>query len=112
MRHHFDRSRGSSSKRGYGAKWRRLRLVVLSEEPYCRACQSPAEEVDHIVPKPLGTDVRDNLQALCKRCHSSKTRREMNRRTRGGSRKFSATDSDRAPHLSHALAGNGRGGVA
>ena len=34
----------------------------------------PATEVDHIVPKARGgPDAWDNLQALCKSCHSRKT---------------------------------------
>lgn len=42
---------------------------------------TPATEVDHILPKRLGgSDDDDNLQALCKHHHSSKTVREM----RGG----------------------------
>ena len=61
------------------AQWRRLRRVVLNEEPLCRFCQqagriTPADTVDHI--KPHGGDWelfvrRDNLQALCKQCHSA-----------------------------------------
>ena len=36
-----------------------------------------ATEVDHIVPKSAGgTDAMDNLQALCKSCHSRKTAKE------------------------------------
>lgn len=66
--------RGSASSRGYGAPWRKLRMMVLREEPLCRRCGNPASEVDHRVPKEQGgDDTRDNLQALCKPCHSTKT---------------------------------------
>lgn len=91
---HRHEARGSSSARGYGARWRRLRAMVLSQEPLCRAClergaTTPATDVDHIRPRRLGgTDRRDNLQALCHACHSSKTGREdrpaMTRGGRGG----------------------------
>ncbi|WP_082100131.1 HNH endonuclease signature motif containing protein [Anaeromyxobacter sp. PSR-1] len=60
-------------------EWRRLRAVVLAEEPTCRMCGEKATVVDHITPH-LGDLMlfldRANLQALCKRCHDSKTCRE------------------------------------
>jgi 5-methylcytosine-specific restriction protein A len=67
-------TRPSASDRGYGANWRRLRLMVLNREPLCRKCQRPATVVDHI--RPLndgGPNDLDNLQPLCKRCHDHKT---------------------------------------
>ena len=67
--------------------WRELRAFILSEEPFCRRCKVenylvPAEVVDHII------DIADdpskkldinNLQPLCKKCHSSKTLSKMNK---------------------------------
>lgn len=71
--HPPDESRESSYARGYGGSWRRLREVVLHRQPFCR-CGAPANEVDHIVPKSRGgRDTIENLQSLCKRCHSRKT---------------------------------------
>ena len=61
--------------RGYDRRWRKLRLLVLSDEPLCRMCREIgrtrlATVVDHIRPKrDGGTDERDNLQPLCKPCH-------------------------------------------
>ncbi len=73
----YDDGRPSAARRGYDARWRRLRRVVLSRQPVC-PCGSAATEVDHIVPKDAGGDDSfDNLQALCKSCHSSKTLREV-----------------------------------
>ena len=68
----------SSHQRGYGADWRRLREVVLSEEPACRMCKLRAAVIcDHIKNKAIGgTDERTNLQGLCKGCHDAKTDRE------------------------------------
>jgi 5-methylcytosine-specific restriction protein A len=61
------------------AGWKRIRQQVLEEEPRCRYCGAEAKEVDHITPLPIGTSERYNLQALCKRCHSIKTRKEVSR---------------------------------
>lgn len=37
----------------------------------------PASEVDHVVPKfEHGTDDDDNLQSICKPCHTDKTQAE------------------------------------
>ena len=44
----------------------------------CQACGRPAEVVDHILPRWAGgTDAWDNLQALCTRCHRTKTLAEF-----------------------------------
>ncbi len=73
-----DAQRGTSTERGYGVLWRRIRAQVLSEEPLCRACAfegfvTRADEVDHALPKALGgTDARENLQALCAHHNASK----------------------------------------
>jgi 5-methylcytosine-specific restriction enzyme A len=77
-----DERRGSASARGYDARWRRLRAMVLAREPLCRLCRATgrvveAVEVDHIVRKRAGgRDELDNLQPLCRPCHSAKTARE------------------------------------
>lgn len=70
-----ERRRGSSAARGYDAEWRRVRAIVLAEEPTCRVChEAPSTDVDHIVPKRQGgTNARANLRGVCHSCHSSKT---------------------------------------
>lgn len=77
--------RRSTSRRVYlSPTWRRLRLLVLSEEPYCQwkedawPCPAPATDVDHIVAIEDEGDrwARSNLQGLCHRHHSVKTARE------------------------------------
>ena len=66
--------RGSASSRGYGARWRRLRRMQLNKAPMCVRCGSAATEVDHITPRAAGgSDAFDNLQSMCKSCHSRKT---------------------------------------
>jgi 5-methylcytosine-specific restriction enzyme A len=64
-------------------RWQRLRAEVLQDEPFCRSCRARGVraltvDVDHIQ-KHDGDPVlfwkRDNLQGLCKRCHTVKTTR-------------------------------------
>ena len=76
-----DAARPNAAARGYcSARWKRLRLLVLHRDPLCVVCKQPATEADHVVPKADGgEDAMDNLQGLCKACHSSKTNREMGR---------------------------------
>ena len=63
--------------------WRRLRLWVLRREPWCRVCSEPATEVDHLLPRKFGgIHARQNLQGLCKSCHSAKTAREKRCKTK------------------------------
>ena len=78
----YNRRRGSAAKRGYDRKWRKTRARIIARDPICRApgCIHPSTDVDHIVPKALGgSDDDDNLQGLCKTCHSRKTAREDGR---------------------------------
>ena len=78
-----DEKRGTASQRGYGAAWRKLRLVILNAEPLCRHCLArgvpvPAVEVDHIVPlRDGGDNARENLQPLCAKHHDIKTMRDL-----------------------------------
>jgi len=75
----YEATRESAAKRGYDAKWRRLREIVLERDPLCRECKRQgriemATDVDHI--KALasgGTNAMSNLQSLCHACHSRKT---------------------------------------
>jgi 5-methylcytosine-specific restriction enzyme A len=69
-----DKYRGSAASRGYGSRWRRLRRMILNQQPLCVRCGAPATDVDHIVPRAAGgDDSASNLQGLCKSCHSRKT---------------------------------------
>jgi len=67
----------SKPKRIYeSVRWRKLRACKLRNEPLCRVCKKPANEVDHILPvreHPHLAWVWDNLQSLCGYCHRSKT---------------------------------------
>lgn len=63
-----------------GRAWRRIRARQLNVEPLCRHCQEQgyvriAVDVDHINGDP--SDHRsENLQSLCKPCHTRKTNAE------------------------------------
>ncbi len=74
----------SPTRRGYSCRWTKVRLRYLKAHPLCVHCQGrgivmPATEVDHITPH-RGNDRllwdEGNMQALCKQCHSRKTRNE------------------------------------
>ena len=65
------------------SKWRKLRKAYVAENPLCVVCESrgfvsAVQEVDHIVPIRLGGSPFDwdNLQSLCKSCHSRKSAKE------------------------------------
>lgn len=65
-------------------RWRVLARRVLREQSLCATfCGELATEVDHIVPVEDGGAMwdRNNLQGLCKSCHSSKTRHDVASRT-------------------------------
>ena len=62
-------------------EWKNLRNYKLSMTPLCEECKrngvfTGANEVDHIIPIVIDPEKRldiDNLQSLCKSCHSAKT---------------------------------------
>ena len=77
------RRTGSTTERGYGHAWQKLRKEVLQRDGYlCVTCSEsgrhvPATDVDHILNKASGgTDALSNLQSLCKKCHRTKTATE------------------------------------
>ena len=86
-------TRGTSTQRGYGARWQKLRLMFLRSNPICAdpfgvhvGEATPATDVDHIRPKSQGgTDAWWNLQPLCRSCHARKTAGDRNelKRQRG-----------------------------
>ncbi|OTG85834.1 HNH endonuclease [Acinetobacter sp. ANC 4558] len=74
---------GSTTERGYGYQWQKLRKRILQRDQYlCVTCMAKgrvteATDVDHIVAKAHGgTDDESNLQSLCSPCHKEKTAME------------------------------------
>lgn len=84
------RERTDRSDRIYSlAWWRKLRMAKLRHDPLCEHCAKQgkivqASHVDHIVPISEGGAERDwdNLQSLCKPCHTAKTNSERAARKR------------------------------
>ena len=81
-----ERVRRNQRNRTYAtwdATWRKLRKIVLAEEPLCRKCQqqgriTAGNQVDHIDGNAYN-NARNNLQVLCLPCHARKTNSEMKR---------------------------------
>jgi len=80
----IDRTRESSTKRGYGYKWKKARDGFLKHNPLCVQCLREgltvaAGVVDHIVPHKGDMNLfwdRSNWQALCAPCHNRKSAME------------------------------------
>lgn len=68
------------------SRYRRKRRAFLIQHPYCAVCGEVAEDLDHIIPHEGDMHLfwnENNWQALCHKCHSRKTRREVNERIKG-----------------------------
>lgn len=85
----WDHGGKSSAKRGYGREHRRLRAILLAQEPLCRLCKAKgrttaATIADHIKPIASGGAVHDieNLQPVCAPCHERKTLTDQGKRVR------------------------------
>lgn len=80
----------SRHERGYGYSWEKLRVLVLQRDAgLCQPCWQSgrltvANIVDHKTPKAEGgTDDLDNLQVICRACHTLKTAGESARGGKG-----------------------------
>jgi 5-methylcytosine-specific restriction endonuclease McrA len=64
-----------TSRRTKDPHWDRTRRGVLSRARYmCVVCGRRANYVDHLLPQAWGgTAARENLRAMCGRCHHAKT---------------------------------------
>lgn len=66
-------------------RWLVIRQLKLDDNPLCELCESyniitPAVFVDHILNRKIFPEYEyemDNLQSLCRTCHSQKTKLEM-----------------------------------
>lgn len=77
MRDH-DAVRGTAAARGYDARHRRWRTVIIARDPYCKIgikCQgeAPSTVADHVLPLNQGGDFSlENGQGCCSPCHDWK----------------------------------------
>lgn len=71
----YDNKRGTKQERGYGTSWDKFRAIILVERGICEECRKkPAIDVHHIIPvRDGGEDTRENVLALCHKCHSTIT---------------------------------------
>ncbi len=82
----IEAKRPSASKRGYDRRWQKTRELFFRRKPFCADIYGVhgerlviATDLDHIVPHRGDMEkFRDpeNLQGLCKECHSKKTATE------------------------------------
>lgn len=104
----FARTDGrSSTARGYGSDWRRVRLQVLADEPLCRFCASAgrvtaATQVHHIQRFSGRDDPRRldpaNCAPICVPCHARESARQSNGQGESGaSAHYVGSNPDGAP---------------
>lgn len=87
----YERTRESSPRRGYDARWNAFAAAYRRRHPLCRWCAERGEvvvtqQVDHIVPLELAAHRKfdeDNLQPLCLRDHVRKTAAEREAKLHG-----------------------------
>ena len=83
--HENSSRRGTSAERGYDARHRRWRTMVLNNYPVCNRCKvKPSTVADHIEPldnrNPYdGNWSLSNGQGLCHACHNKKTAEDKRR---------------------------------
>lgn len=91
-----DQYRPNARQRGYSTKWDKARAGFLLKHPMC-SCGAKAVLVDHIRPHRGDSNLfwqRENWQALCVRCHSSRKQSEEHR---SGSNPLAHPFIDRPP---------------
>ena len=80
----YDKARPHAAARGYGARHKRWRKIILQRDPLCVYCKrqgkiTPATVADHIetiAEAPERQYDTDNGQGLCKACHDTIKQRE------------------------------------
>lgn len=78
----FDRTRPSSSARGYTSTWEKARAAFLRRNPLCVVCGQRASVVDHIIPHKGDSSLfwdKSNWQSLCQHHHNSAKQRQERR---------------------------------
>jgi 5-methylcytosine-specific restriction protein A len=76
------RTKPPANRYAYSGGWKERRLRVLERDGYvCQlrfpGCLGNASQVDHIVqPEAGGDDSLENLRAVCRKCHATRTGRQ------------------------------------
>jgi len=68
----YDRKRGTSAQRGYGATWRKIRNRKLKIDPLCEECYTDRIEAAilvHHIDENSRNNTPENLKSLCNQCH-------------------------------------------
>ena len=69
----YDKERKSSTERGYGARWQRIRKAYLTKYPLCERCLTnritKAAVLVHHRDRDSSNNSHNNLEALCISCH-------------------------------------------
>ena len=80
----YDEYRGSSTSRGYNARWERVRKTWLKRNPECAYCpgdyKSLAVLIDHFVPHRGNQQIfwnKEFWRGSCQSCHSVKSAWEL-----------------------------------
>ena len=78
----------SASSRGYNARYRRNRIIVLEAAVWkCHYCGGTANEVDHVVAlADGGGNELSNLRACCRQCNQDRKQERARRRRAEASR--------------------------
>jgi len=66
-----NRAQLTTTQRGYGSTWQRLRLQILQRDRWRCTCGAYADTVDHVIPLAEGGAPYDpqNLKAACRHCN-------------------------------------------
>jgi 5-methylcytosine-specific restriction protein A len=66
---------GTTSARGYGGDYQRLRAIAIQRQPWCSQCGATQNlTADHIVARADGgANVLSNLRVLCLSCNSARS---------------------------------------
>ncbi len=74
---HKEAQRPTTTERGYGAEWQKVRQLVLAGHPLCQWCQEAWSQHVHHIDHNTGNNSPTNLAALCERCHMSYHKRKQ-----------------------------------
>lgn len=75
--------RTASGRSVYDTQWKLLSKSYITLHPLCVVCGEIAKDVDHIIPVRIAPEKMydvSNLQSMCHKCHSKKSKEEKQAR--------------------------------